>query len=176
MKRYHPFLVSLHWILAIAIGAWLLMGSNTLSEMSNADPEKTGSLKVHMAVGIGILVFMLVRLVVRIRSAKLPPVDVNAIAMNKASTIGHYALYAVTILMSLSGIVSAQLIGLGNIVFFNSGMPLPETFDGIAPLVAHKFLSAVLILLIVGHVLAALYHQFALKEKLFARVWFGNRQ
>lgn len=176
MKRYHPFLVTLHWILATAIMFWLFMGHASLEETVNTDPAKLNMLKTHMAVGIGILVFMLVRLVVRLRSAKLPPVDVNAIAMNKASTIGHYALYAVTILMSVSGIVSAQLIGLGDIVFFNSGMPLPETFDGIAPLVAHKFLSAVLILLIVGHVLAALYHQFALKEKLFARVWFGNRQ
>ncbi len=176
MKRYHPFLVTLHWILAIAIAAWLLMGSNTLSEMSNSDPEKIGSLKVHMSVGIGILILMLTRLVVRLRSAKLKPVDVNAVRMNKISTIGHYALYTVVILMSVSGIVTAQLTGLGDIVFFGSGATLPETFEGIAPLVAHQVLSTILMLLVAGHVLAALYHQFALKEKLFSRIWFGNRK
>jgi len=176
MKRYHPFLVTLHWILAIVIAAWLLMGSNVLSEMPNSDPEKISSLKVHMAVGIGILVFMLVRLVVRLRSQKLAPINANTVAINKASTLGHYALYVVVILMSVSGIVTAQLTGLGDIVFFGSDAPLPETFEGIAPLVAHEVLSVVLMLLVVGHVLAALYHQFALKEKLFARVWFGNRQ
>ncbi|WPE18015.1 hypothetical protein [Candidatus Thioglobus autotrophicus] len=53
---------------------------------------------------------------------------------------------------------------------------MPETFEGIVPLVAHEVLSVILMLLVAGHVLAALYHQFALKEKLFARVWFGNRQ
>ncbi|WPE16468.1 cytochrome b/b6 domain-containing protein [Candidatus Thioglobus autotrophicus] len=176
MKRYHPFLVTLHWILAIVIAAWLLMGSNVLSEMPNSDPEKINSLKVHMAVGIGILVFMLVRLVVRLRSQKLAPVNTNTVAINKASTLGHYALYTVAIMMSVSGIVTAQIAGLGDIVFFGSGVPLPETFEGIVPLVAHEVLSVILMLLVAGHVLAALYHQFALKEKLFARVWFGNRQ
>lgn len=176
MKRYHPFLVTIHWILAIAIAAWLLMGSNTLSEMSNSDSEKISSLKVHMSVGIGILVLMLTRLVVRLRSVKLTPVDENAVRMNKASTIGHYALYTIVILMSVSGIVTAQLAGLGDIVFFGSGAALPETFEGIAPLVAHQVLSTVLMLLVAGHVLAAFYHQFALKEKLFSRVWFGNRK
>ncbi|MBC8493527.1 MAG: cytochrome b/b6 domain-containing protein [Candidatus Thioglobus sp.] len=176
MKRYHPFLVSLHWILAIAIGAWLLMGSNTLSEMPNADPEKIGSLKVHMAVGIGILVFMLVRLIVRLRSKKLTPINADTVVINRASTFGQYALYTVAILMSVSGIVTAQIAGLGDIVFFGSGTPLPETFEGIVPLVAHEVLSVILMLLVAGHVLAALYHQFALKEKLFTRIWFGDRQ
>jgi cytochrome b561 len=175
MKRYHPFLVTLHWILAIAIAAWLLMGSNILSEMPNSDPEKINSLKVHMSVGIGILVLMLTRLVVRLRSTKLTPINTNATTMNKLSAIGHYALYTVVILMSVSGIVSAQIAGLGDIVFFGSGAALPETFDNIAPLVAHQALSTVLMLLVAGHVLAALYHQFSLKEKLFSRVWFGNR-
>ena len=175
MKRYHPFLVTLHWVLATAIIFWLFMGHTSLEDTANTDPAKFNMLKTHMAVGIGILVLMLARLVMRFRSTKLTPVDANAVVMNKAGTIGHYVLYALVILMSVSGIVSAQIAGLGDIIFFGSGAPLPETFDGIAPLVAHKVLSVVLILLIVGHVLAALYHQFALKEKLFSRIWFGDR-
>ena len=176
MKRYHPFLVTLHWILAIAIAAWLLMGSNILSELPNSDPEKIDSLKVHMAVGIGILVLMLARLIVRLRSAKLTPVDANATTMNKVSTLGHYALYALVIMMAVSGIVTAQIAGLGDIVFFGSGAPLPETFEGIVPLAAHEALSVILMLLVAGHVIAALYHQFVLKESLFARIWFGARK
>ncbi|SMN14812.1 hypothetical protein CRYPA_752 [uncultured Candidatus Thioglobus sp.] len=31
--------------------------------------------------------------------------------------------------MSVSGIVTVKLTGLGEIVFFVSGAPLPETFD-----------------------------------------------
>ncbi|SMN14810.1 hypothetical protein CRYPA_750 [uncultured Candidatus Thioglobus sp.] len=54
MKRYHPFLITLHWILAITISLWLLMGSNILSEIPNSDPEKINSLRAHMAVGINV--------------------------------------------------------------------------------------------------------------------------
>jgi hypothetical protein len=43
MKRYHPFLVTLHCIYAIAIAAWLIMGINILSEIPNSDPEKIDS-------------------------------------------------------------------------------------------------------------------------------------
>ncbi len=175
MKRYHPFLVTLHWILAAAIMFWLFMGHTSLEGTANTDPEKFNMLKTHMAVGIGILVLMLVRLVVRLRSKKLAPIDVNAVSINKASTFGHYALYTAVILMSVSGIVTAQIAGLGDIIFFDSGASLPETFEGVKPLVAHKALSVVLMLLVAGHVLAALYHQVALKEKLFARIWFGDR-
>lgn len=112
----------------------------------------------------------------RLRSAKLTPVDANATTMNKVSTLGHYALYALVIMMAVSGIVTAQIAGLGDIVFFGSGAPLPETFEGIVPLVAHEALSVILMLLVAGHVIAALYHQFVLKESLFARIWFGARK
>lgn len=176
MKRYHPFLVALHWILAIAITLWLFMGANTLSEMSNSDPEKINSLRVHMTVGIGILLLMLSRLVVRLRGVKLDVINTDATRINRLSTLGHYALYVVVILMSVSGIVAAQIIGLGDIVFFNSGAPLPEDFHDILPLVAHHALSIVLMFLVVGHIFAALHHQFVLKESVFSRVWFGNRK
>jgi cytochrome b561 len=71
-----------------------------------------------MAVGIVILVIMLARLIVRLRSAKLTPVDSNATTMNKVRTLGHYSLYALVIMMAVSGIVTAQIAGLGDIVFF----------------------------------------------------------
>ena len=175
MKRYHPFLVTLHWLLAIAIMFWLFMGHAALEDTPNTDPEKINMLGTHMAVGIGILVFMLVRLLVRWRSAKPEAINTSSQLNSKLTKLGHYALYVLTILMSVSGIVAAQTIGLGDIVFFGSGAPLPESFEGVAPLLAHKLLSVLLTLLVIGHILAALYHQLALKEKLFARVWFGAR-
>jgi cytochrome b561 len=45
MKRYHPALVSLHWLLAVLIVVALLMGSNILSQIPNDNPEKLFALK-----------------------------------------------------------------------------------------------------------------------------------
>jgi cytochrome b561 len=40
---------------------------------------------------------------------------------------------------------------------------------------AHEFGAAILFLLVIGHVVAALYHQYWLKDGLFSRMWFGKR-
>jgi cytochrome b561 len=41
--------------------------------------------------------------------------------------------------------------------------------------VAHGYLALLLVGCIVLHVLAALYHQFVRKDRLFRRMWFGRR-
>jgi cytochrome b561 len=41
--------------------------------------------------------------------------------------------------------------------------------------IAHGYLAAALAALIGLHIAAALYHQFALRDGLFRRVWFGRR-
>jgi cytochrome b561 len=40
---------------------------------------------------------------------------------------------------------------------------------------AHAALATLLAVLIAVHVVAALYHQFVLKDGLFRRMWFGKR-
>ena len=60
-------------------------------------------------------------------------------------------------------------------VFGGSGTPLPTTFDEIPPRRAHGVLGVVLLLLVIGHVLAFLYHQYVQKDGLFSRMWFGRR-
>ena len=50
--RYHPLLVTLHWVLAVLIIAALAMGFFVLAAMPNVDPQKIGVLRVHMAGGM----------------------------------------------------------------------------------------------------------------------------
>ena len=63
MKRYHPILVTLHWLLAAMIIGGLIMGGNVLAKTPNADPAKMLALKMHMSVGILVLALMIIRLV-----------------------------------------------------------------------------------------------------------------
>ena len=74
-----------------------------------------------------------------------------------------------------SGMGTAAFTGLIEIVFQGYGAPLPENFDDVPPLRAHKFGAAILFLLVIGHVVAELYHQYWLKDGLFSRMWFGKR-
>ena len=175
MTRYHPFLVALHWILAILVTVALFMGGVILSNIPNSDPEKLFGLQAHMIAGMTILVLMLIRLVTRLVTAKPPHADTGNALLNKLGVLAHYALYLAVILMAGSGLATANLAGLPDIIFNGSGAPLPASFDEFAPRAAHGILAKVLGALLILHVVAALYHQFVIKDNLFARVWFGRR-
>ena len=86
----------------------------------------------------------------------------------------HWAFYVVILLIVASGIGTALFTGLIEIVFQGSGAPLPEYFDDVPPLDAHEFRAAILFLLVIGHVVAALYHQYWLKDGLFSRMRLAN--
>jgi cytochrome b561 len=52
VSRYHPLLVTLHWVLAILIVAALMVGFFWLSATPNSDPQKIVVLRWHMAGGM----------------------------------------------------------------------------------------------------------------------------
>ena len=175
MTRYHPALVALHWLLAILIILALVGGGLILDEMPNSDPLKIEALQGHMIVATIILVLMLVRLLVRVRTAHPPQADIGQPLLNRLARWAHWAFYAVIFAMLGSGIAMSVMAGLPAIVFFGSGDPLPASFDELAPRAAHGLFATLLALLIAGHVAAALYHQFVRKDGLLARMWFGRR-
>lgn len=175
MKRYHPALVVLHWLLAALIIGGLIMGGQVLAKTPNADPAKMLSLTMHMSVGITILVLMTARLVIRFITIKPPHADIGNALLNKGAIAAHYVLYALVIGMGASGLAIASAAGLFDIVYGGSGAALPVDFSHIAPRAVHGLLSVVLILVIASHVLAALYHQYVRKDGLFSRMWFGGR-
>lgn len=175
MKRYHPLLVVLHWLLALMIILGLVMGGKVLSATPNADPQKLFYLKMHMLMGMIILVLMVIRLVVRLMTAKPPHADIGNKFLNKLGSATHYLFYLVVILMAGSGMAIANMAGLPDIVFGGSGAALPADFSEYPPRMAHGILSVVLTLLIIGHVSAFLYHQLVRKDGLFSRMWFGQR-
>ena len=174
MKRYHPVLVSLHWLLTVLIGVSLFMGSNILSQIPNDNPEKLFALKMHMIAGFIILVLMIVRVIVRKVTDRPPPADTGNAVLNKAGTVAHTLLYLLVFAMLGSGLATAVISGLPDIVFNNSGVALPEDFSNILPRVFHGVIAKVLLAMIFFHVLGALYHQFVRKDSLLSRMWFGK--
>lgn len=175
MNRYHPILVALHWILALMMILGLVMGGNVLSSTPNTDPQKLVYLKIHMSAGITILLLMVIRLVVRLLTKKPTHADIGSSLLNRLGVATHYLFYLLVILIGVSGLVTANLAGLQDVVFGNSGAPLPATFDNFPPRIAHGVLGFVLLLVIIGHVSAFLYRQFIRKDALFSRMWFGKR-
>ncbi len=175
MKRYHPALVSLHWLLTVLIVVSLLMGSNILSQIPNDNPEKLFALKMHMISGAIILALMIIRVIVRKTTQKPLPADAGNAVLNKAGITAHTLLYLLVFAMLGSGIATAVIAGLPDIVFNNSGVALPEDFTNILPRLFHGVIAKILFAMIFLHVLGALYHQFVRKDSLLSRMWFGKK-
>lgn len=74
-KRYSPVLVSLHWLIALLVFVNIYLGLFVFEPALRGGgfriPEST--LAIHMAVGIGILVLIVLRFFVRMGSKKPAP-------------------------------------------------------------------------------------------------------
>ena len=175
VTRYHPLLVALHWLLAFLIIAALLAGFFLLARMPNSDPQKIRVLLVHMVIGMTILALMVVRFIVRMLTSRPAPATTGHPFLDRIAPVTHYGFYVLVLMMVGTGYATAILAGLNRIVFQGSGEPLPEDFDIYPSFVAHSFFAAILAGFIILHVLAALYHQFARRDRLFRRMWFGRR-
>lgn len=170
-SRYHPALVALHWLIALMIVGLLCVGFLVLGDMPNIDPNKLAILKLHMAGGMFVLALMILRVVIRWRSARPAPATTGSPWLDRLASIAHFSLYAIVFLMVASGFATGYLI---RNAFAPNGEPLPD-FDLLPTFQAHSILATLLVVLIAAHVAAALYHQFALKDGLFRRMWFGKR-
>ena len=174
-QRYHPLLVTLHWLMAIALIVALAMGTFVLKEIPNTSAEKIIALKGHMSVGVIILILTLMRLVVKIVTQKPDKSLTGNAFLDKLGVGVHHGFYLFIILMASSGIGIAIQAGLPDIVFGGSALPLPKDFFEYPPRIGHAIVAKVLMLLIVLHIAGALYHQLKFKDKLISRMWFGNR-
>jgi len=174
-SRYQPVLVALHWLLALMIIGLLCLGFFVLANMPNADPKKLDILMWHMAGGMFVLTLMILRVIVRIWSARPATATTSSAPLDRLASIAHHSLYVIVILLIASGYSTGIIAGLNRSVFQRNGEPLPDTFAVFPTFRVHAVLATLLAILIAGHIAAALYHQFVLKDGLFRRMWFGER-
>ncbi len=169
LKRYSTTMVLLHWLLAIFILGAIFMGAVVLDGMESTHPRKILLLQLHMAVGMGILLFTVLRLLLRLRTAQPSPLKTQNKWMDRAATGVHYLLYLLTILTALAGFTLALSARLNEVVFQHIGT-LPKDFEDFLAHEMHGIFANLLLLTILLHVAAALYHQFILKDGLFSRM------
>ena len=172
VKRYHTALITLHWLLAVAIFAALGLGMFVLDGMQATNPSKLGLLQVHVIGGIAILLLTVVRLIVRIRTPAPAPFVSDNRKMDKLASGIHHLLYLLVILAAASGMALAFSSDLIGILFGHSPKPLPRDFEDYAAHEAHGLVTSVLLFAIIVHVAGALKHRFILKDELFSRMSF----
>lgn len=175
MKRYHPLLVALHWILAIMILMALVLGGPAMSEMKSTDPEKMFSLTGHMIWGIVIGILLIIRFVVRVVSKKPPKADSGNKLLNFGAQAAHWGLYILVLGMVASGLGTAFSADLFSITLGGNGEPIPADLSHYNARIAHGIIANIILALIVLHIAGWAFHQFVLRDKLISRMWFGKR-
>ncbi len=173
-ERYHPLLVILHWVTALMLVVALGMGTFVLEATPNDAPEKIDVLKGHMSGGILLLILMIVRLFVRVSTAKPPRSTTGNPMLDKLSIGVHHGFYFFIIAMAATGIATSAAAGLPDIIFGGSGAPLPDDFHDFTARILHGIIAKILMIMIVLHIAGALYHQFKLGDRLIARMKIGK--
>ncbi|HEX5259303.1 MAG TPA: cytochrome b/b6 domain-containing protein [Sphingomicrobium sp.] len=160
--RSHNARAIFHSVFAVLIIAMLVIGFFYLRPMSSTDPAKVTILGLHMIGGAAILMLLVARSTMRFPATGLP-------ARRRFATIGHRVIYAVVALLLATGIATAVIARLPGIVF-GSGGHLPQRFTIYPTFIAHTIFAELLTVLILGHIVAALVHQFILKDGLLALI------
>ncbi|MEP7137546.1 MAG: cytochrome b/b6 domain-containing protein [Chloroflexota bacterium] len=161
-ERYNPIMVVLHWLTVL-----LILGAGFL-----ADNEGGGSspIDIHMILGALLLVVLVLRLVLRFVTRRPAWADTGNAVLNRLGELVHWGLYAVAFF----------ILGMGGWIAYNRNLFAAVTGSGTAggrvgfTGEIHSFGWSLAVLLILGHVGAAFYHQFVIKDNLIARMWFGK--
>jgi cytochrome b561 len=174
-SRYHPALVALHWFLAAFIVLALALGTFVLKTIPNSSPQKLEALRAHMIGGGVILTLMMVRLAIRLRSARPEGATTGNPVLDRIARVSHRAFYGLVAGMIATGLATALLADLPAIVFGGSGASLPASFAVFPTRVIHGLIAKIFVALIAVHATAAFYHHFVLRDGLLKRMWFGRR-
>lgn len=165
--RYTKSQVAVHWLAALLIVFLLVTSTFVMADLPNT-VQKIGNLRIHTLLGALVGALVLARVVMRKRLPSGP-----AVQGEKLAHLGHLALNLGVLLLVASGSALALQSGAFDAVFGNG--VLPEDFKLFTLRKVHGLLSRLMMGLIAVHVLAALYHQFKLKDGLIARMTFGKK-
>jgi cytochrome b561 len=169
--RYGAPAVALHWIMAALILGNLAFGLYLVD--LPLSPSKLRYFSWHKWVGVTVFVLAAARLAWRLGHP--PPQLPRTIPAWEArlAHLGHALLYVLFFAVPLSGWLFSSAAGFQTV--YLGMLPIPdlleknrELADAIRPV--HRWLNYALMVVVAGHVLAALKHHFVDRNEVLARM------
>ena len=170
--RYGTVAIALHWGIAVLVVFAVSTGLVTASA-DDAISTQAG-LKFHQSYGLAIFALAVVRAVWRL-THPAPPLPAGTSRVQRiAAPVTHTTLYLILLGLPLGGY--ASLAARGRTVSFAGLFDLPNVMPLSFKLASqsldlHRTGGYVLYALLALHIGAALYHHFALKDGVLARMW-----
>jgi cytochrome b561 len=169
--NYTPVAKGLHWLMAILIVGMLVLGIY-MSDLP-LSPQKLELYSWHKWVGVTVFMLVWLRLAWRLTHRPPPLSSTLSPRMRWAAHAGHALLYGLMVAIPLTGWLMSSAKGFQTVWF--GVLPIPDVVERSRELGdllqgVHKVLNVVLILTLVGHMVAAFWHQFVLKDGTLRRM------
>lgn len=167
--RYGRSLIALHWLTALC----LLVSVSLVFYADDLDDRALHArlIDMHKTLGVIVLALTLARLLLRLGELP-PPARLASRLMSWLARLSHLSLYLMLAATPVTGWMMSSAAGrpvaLGPVVLpplVGRDRDLADTLHDVHEFVAYAFLA-----LIALHVLAALWHQFRLRDGLMARM------
>jgi cytochrome b561 len=171
--RYGAVAIAIHWVSAALILVLFVSGLRGANAVDAA--AKMMALRVHVVLGIAVLVLTLARAAWWLFADTKPRsvAGMSSLQERMAKAV-HVLFYVVILGMIASGIGMLVLSGAGSILLGGAHGVLPE-FWNYPPRVPHRVGAVVLVALFALHLGGALYHHFVRRDGLLNRMRIGSR-
>jgi cytochrome b561 len=169
VSKYNGVQITLHWLIALLIFGLYVVG---LSVDQFEKPLRPLVINLHAIFGLSLLILVVARIAWRTTHPAPAYPEIMGPLFRKAAAAGHGLLYLLTLLVPILGLRAFLFRGRP----FDFGLfQIPSPFEGDHDLAEqaadlHGLFAHLLIALVAGHVIAALYHQFVLRDNLLARM------
>lgn len=165
---------TLHWLVAAGLFTLFYLGLEQAG--LERGPEKTELRFIHGSIAMIVLLLMTIRLAWRALNDVPGHPAGTPVWQRMTASIVHRGLYLVVFLQLLSGSMTVATAGQPLPFFGIFSIPLPVAEDHDSHEFweeVHEFAWTILAILIVVHVLAALYNHYVLKNAVLRRMTIG---
>lgn len=163
----------LHWL--VAIGVVVQIGLGWASEWTEEREASFQLIRNHYQLGVILAALMVMRILWRVTKGGPRPDPAEPLARRRAASAVHIALYSLLLIMPVSGYViwiwmdaPRDVLGLFEVPRLFIPPAEDETWRANAWYI-HVYGSWALIALVLGHVGAALWHEWVLRDRLIRR-------
>ena len=162
----------LHWLTAVLILIQIPLGF--YAEELKFSPLKLDLFVWHKSIGMLILLLAIERLLWRITGTIPKPLDNNPI-QRRLAQLAHALLYGLMLALPISGWITTSAANIPTKLFWLIELPAitgpDEALKNLAAEV-HEVCVIMLIIILLVHIGAALYHHFKLRDSILKRMWF----
>jgi cytochrome b561 len=167
--NYDNVAITLHWLTAMLV-LFQFVSSFVWDDLPRDTREVLE--QTHVSLGVLLTVVIFARVIWRLMPGHQRPSIVSG-WVEIASKVVHYLLYALLIGQAVLGLIIGWAAG-HPLHFF--GIPIPGPLDAMPRPTRHGFreihekVGYVIIILALGHALAAFYHHYKLHDRVLARM------